>query len=79
MNENYQQLYDYLKSNQLTDLDADTFFREYSGNKDNYNELYGYLVQNQLTDLSSENFYNSYFGGGQKKKNHRLLLQEASL
>lgn len=68
MNENYQQLYDYLKSNQLTDLDADTFFQEYSGNKDNYNELYGYLVQNQLTDLSSDSFYNEYFGGGQKKK-----------
>ena len=68
MNENYQQLYDYLKSNQLTDLDADTFFQEYSGNKDNYNELYGYLVQNQLTDLSSDSFYNEYFGEGQKKK-----------
>ena len=79
MNEKYQQLYDYLRSNQMTDLDSQSFFDEYSGSQDKYGQLYDYFVQNQLTDLSSDNFYNEYFGGGQKKKNHRLLLQEASL
>lgn len=68
MNEKYQQLYDYLRSNQMTDLDSQSFFDEYGGNKDKYGQLYDYLVQNQLTDLSSDNFYNEYFGGGQKKK-----------
>ena len=68
MNEKYQQLYDYLRSNQMTDLDSQSFFDEYSGSQDKYGQLYDYFVQNQLTDLSSDNFYNEYFGGGQKKK-----------
>lgn len=68
MNEKYQQLYQYLQSNGMTDLGADEFYNIYGSDKEKYNQLYGYLVQNQMTDLSSESFYQAYFGGEPKKK-----------
>ena len=68
MNEKYQQLYQYLQSNGMTDLGADEFYNVYGSDKEKYNQLYGYLVQNQMTDLSSESFYQAYFGGEPKKK-----------
>ena len=70
MNEKYQQLYQYLQSNGMTDLSADEFYNTYGSDKQKYNQLYGYLVQNQMTDLSSDSFYQAYFGGEPKKKNH---------
>ena len=62
MNEKYQDFYDYLKSENLTDLDAESFQTAYS-EPEKYEELWGYVSQNNLTDLSKEDFFESYFGG----------------
>ena len=62
-----KKLYDYLKSNQLTDLSFDEFSKEYATNKDKTKKLYSYLKSNQLTDLNQKTFYNEYFGDVKKK------------
>ena len=67
MNEKYQEFYDYLKSENLTDLDAESFQTAYS-EPEKYEELWGYVSQNNLTDLSKEDFFESYFGGVKKKE-----------
>jgi hypothetical protein len=60
MNEKSQQLYNYLKSNGLTDLDSDTFFSKYS-DPNKSKEIWSYLNQNGMTDLDANAFYDSYF------------------
>jgi hypothetical protein len=60
MNEKSQQLYNYLKTNGLTDLDANTFFTKYS-DPSKSQEVWSYLNQNGLTDLDANAFYDSYF------------------
>lgn len=60
MNEKSQQLYNYLKSNGLTDLDSDTFFSKYS-DPNKAKEIWSYLNQNGMTDLDANAFYDSYF------------------
>jgi hypothetical protein len=56
-----KELYDYLKSESLTDLDFETFSTKYSS-EEKSNEIYSYLKENKLTDLDSNKFYSEYFG-----------------
>jgi hypothetical protein len=60
MNEKSQQLYNYLKSNGLTDLDANTFFSKYS-DPNKSKEVWSYLKNEGMTDLDADSFYSSYF------------------
>lgn len=60
MNDKSQQLYNYLKSNGLTDLDANTFFSKYS-DPNKAQEIWSYLNKNGMTDLDASAFYDSYF------------------
>ena len=65
MNEKFLQLYDYLSSNNMTDLTARDFYAEYGDpNGEKYQELFSYLYKNNLTDLSMDEFNASYFQGG---------------
>lgn len=73
MNEKFKELYSYFKSEGLTDLDENTFYKKYS-NRDKANEVYSYLKQNGMTDLDNESFYSSYFGS--KKKEPTVLPSE---
>jgi ribosomal protein L19E len=60
MNDKQQQLYNYLKENGLTDLDANTFFSKYS-DQGKAKEVWSYLNNKGMTDLDADSFYSSYF------------------
>jgi hypothetical protein len=60
MNDKQQQLYNYLKENGLTDLDANTFFSKYS-DQGKSQEVWSYLKDQGMTDLDANSFYSSYF------------------
>jgi hypothetical protein len=52
-------IYDFLKSNKLTDLDEKSFVNKYSA-PDKAKEIYSFFVENKLTDLDSAGFYDKY-------------------
>ena len=66
MNDKYQEFYDYLKSENLTDLDSESFQSAYS-QPEKFNELWGYISEQNLTDLNKDEFFNSYFSAVKKK------------
>jgi len=62
-NELFNELFGYLKSENLTDLESDDFFEKYKDpNGDQFKELFKYLKSEELTDLSAEDFSAKYFG-----------------
>ena len=67
MNDKFKQLYSYLKSNNLTDLDENSFYNKYS-DPSKSKEIHSYLKQKNMTDLDEVSFYNSYFGSSKKKE-----------
>ena len=67
MNEKFKELYSYLKSNNMTDLDEANFYKKYS-DPSKSKEIYSYLKSKKMTDLDANAFHNSYFGGSLKKK-----------
>lgn len=67
MNEKFQQLYDYIKSQDMTDLDVQEFHDAYS-NPESASELFGYISSEDMTDLNEQEFFSAYFGGGVEKK-----------
>jgi hypothetical protein len=71
MNDQFIQLYNYLKSNGMTDLDAQSFYNEYRNDDSNFNELYGYLKSNGMTDLDANSFKNSYFNTPSEPKEQK--------
>ena len=52
-------IYDFLKSNKLTDLDEKSFVSKYSA-PENAKEIYSFFIENKLTDLDSAGFYDKY-------------------
>ena len=52
-------IYDFLKSNKLTDLDEKSFVSKYSA-PDKAKEIHSFFVENKLTDLDSAGFYDKY-------------------
>ena len=62
MNAKYKNLYQELVSRDMTDLDENSFYNEYSQNDNKFSELYSYLDSNELTDLDPETFKLEYFG-----------------
>jgi len=66
-------IYDFMKSNKLTDLDEKTFLSKYSA-PDKAKEIHSFLVENDLTDLDSANFYDKYL----KKKDQQGILPSES-
>lgn len=66
MNEQFQQLYNYVKANNMTDLDAQSFYDAYS-DPEKFSELYGYVKGQNMTDLGQDEFYAAYFGELKKK------------
>lgn len=52
-------IYDFLKSNKLTDLDEKSFVSKYAA-PENAKEIYSFFVENKLTDLDSAGFYDKY-------------------
>ena len=67
MNEKFQQLYDYIKSQDMTDLGEQEFYDSYS-NPDKFGELFGYVKSQNMTDLGEQEFFSAYFGGDVEKK-----------
>ena len=67
MNEKFQQLYDYIKSQDMTDLGEQEFYDSYS-NPDKFGELFGYVKSQDMTDLGEQEFFSAYFGGDVEKK-----------
>ena len=53
------EIYQFLKSNNLTDKDEKSFTQEYSDPK-KAEELHSFFVQNKLTDKDSATFYDTY-------------------
>jgi hypothetical protein len=70
MNPKYKELYKYLKSNGMTDLDENSFYNKYS-NPTKSKEIWSYLKGNGMTDLDQNTFHASYFGV--KKKDPTAL------
>ena len=62
MNAKYKNLYQEIVSRDMTDLDEDLFYNEYSKNDEKFGELYSYLESNEMTDLDPETFKSEYFG-----------------
>ena len=52
-------IYDFMKSNNLTDLDEKTFLTKYSA-PEKAKEIHSFFVENNLTDLDSAGFYDNY-------------------
>ena len=52
-------IYDFMKSNKLTDLDEKTFVSKYSA-PDKAKEIHSFFVENNLTDLDETKFYDKY-------------------
>ena len=75
MNEKYQQIYNYFKTNKLTDLDANAFYNAYS-DPSKSKEIWSYLKQNKMTDLDANAFHASYFGGKKKEVSQSTLDQD---
>ena len=71
MNDKYQEFYDYLKSENLTDLDSESFQSAYS-QPEKFNELWGYISEQNLTDLNKDEFFNSYFSAVKKRYGIRI-------
>lgn len=67
MNEKFKELYSYLKSKNMTDLDENTFYKKYS-NPAKSKEIHSYLKSSNMTDLDEDAFHSAYFGGSLKKK-----------
>lgn len=67
MNEQFQQLYNYVKANNMTDLDAQSFYDAYS-DPEKFSDLYGYVKGQNMTDLGQDEFYAAYFGELKKKR-----------
>ncbi len=61
------QIYDFLKANNLTTKDEATFQKEYS-DPQKAAELHKFLQENKLTTKSKEEFYQTYFEPQVKKK-----------
>ena len=68
MNEKYIKLYEFFKTNSLTDLDQQQFFDTYSQDNSKYADMYEFMIQNQLTDLNINDFYNEYFKAPEPEK-----------
>jgi len=66
-------IYDFMKSNKLTDLDEKSFLNKYSA-PDKAKEIHSFFAENDLTDLDSANFYDKYL----KKKDQAEVLPSAS-
>jgi len=60
MNAKYKDLYQELVSRDLTSLDEDLFYNEYSTNDEKFGELYSYLESEGLTSLDPETFKSEY-------------------
>ena len=78
MNDKFNQLYNYLKSNGMTDLDAQSFYDTYRTDSSKLNKLYGYLKSNGMTDLDPNSFRDSYFGSNQSKQKWRQVTEKES-
>ena len=52
-------IYNFMKSNNLTDLDEKTFINKYSA-PDKAKEIYSFMASNKLTDLDESKFYDKY-------------------
>lgn len=61
------EIYNFLKQNNLTQKDEATFLKEYS-TPEKVNELYGFMQQNNLTQKSAEEFAATYFPTPAQKK-----------
>ena len=79
MNAKYKNLYQELVSRDMTDLDENSFYNEYSQNDNKFSELYSYLDSNELTDLDPETFKLEYFGTPIIKKKSQVESTDSSL
>jgi hypothetical protein len=79
MNAKYKNLYQELVSRDMTDLDENSFYNEYSQNDEKFSELYSYLDSNELTDLDPETFKLEYFGTPIIKKKSQVESTDSSL
>lgn len=78
MNAKYKNLYQELVSRDMTDLDENSFYNEYSQNDNKFSELYSYLDSNKLTDLDPETFKLEYFGTPIIKKKSEVESTESN-
>lgn len=79
MNAKYKNLYQELVSRDMTDLDENSFYNEYSQNDNKFSELYSYLDSNEMTDLDPETFKLEYFGTPIIKKKSEVESTDSSL
>ena len=60
MNEKFKELYSYVKSKGMTDLNESDFYNAYK-DQGKFKDLYNFVVDDNMTDLNSSDFYNAYF------------------
>ena len=78
MEDKFQEFYQYMRSKNLTDLDAQSFFDAYS-QPEKFEELYSYASTQNLTDLNKDVFYDAYFGSVKKKESFSDSVQQQNL
>lgn len=66
------EIYKFLKENDLTDKDEASFTKEYSDPK-KAKELHNFMIENDLTDKDSATFYETYFDPSKKKVQEKPL------
>jgi hypothetical protein len=79
MNNKYKELYNYLLGNNMTSLDENSFYNEYSQNDEKFSKLYSYLQTNKMTSLDPETFKLEYFGTPIIKKKSQVESTESGL
>ena len=77
MNNKYKELYAYLSDNNMTDLDENSFYNEYSQNDEKFSKLYSNLKGHKMTDLDPETFKLEYFGTPIIKKKSQVESTES--
>ena len=67
MNEKFLKLYEYLKSEGITDLSSEDFYEAYK-DPNKAKDVYNYVSSEEMTDLNENDFFSAYFGTEVKKK-----------
>ena len=67
MNEKLKELYDFIKSQNATDLSIEDFASAYGNDPAKAKDVFDYVVDQEMTDLNESDFFDAYFGDVKKK------------
>ena len=77
MNEKFLELYEYLKSEGITDLSPEDFYNAYK-DPNKAKDVYDFVSSEEMTDLNENDFFSAYFGTEVKKKDDSEVVTDTS-